>query len=106
MRMTRVESLEKTINIINDNTYLDTENIKVMLLTEIAGSLAVIADAITKKKERRKQPEIIRCKDCENWDTTWQNDSAPNYHYCPMIDGSYSGDFYCAKAEGRTDDND
>ena len=50
-----------------------------------------------------KQPEIIRCKNCENWDTSWQNDSAPNYHYCPMMDGSYSGDFYCAKAERRTD---
>ena len=49
-----------------------------------------------------KQPEIIRCKNCENWDTSWQNDSAPNYHYCPMMDGSYSGDFYCAKAERRT----
>ena len=54
-------------------------------------------------QERRKQPEIIYCKDCENWDTTWQNDSAPNYHYCPMMDGSYSGDFYCAKAERRSD---
>ena len=51
-----------------------------------------------------KQPEIIRCKNCENWDTSWQNDSAPNYHYCPMMDGSYSGDFYCAKAERRTDE--
>lgn len=50
------------------------------------------------------QPEIIRCKDCENWDTTWQNDSAPNYHYCPMMDGTYSGDFYCARAERRTDE--
>ena len=49
------------------------------------------------------QPEIIYCKDCENWDTTW--DSAPNYHYCPMMDGTYSGDFYCAKAERKTDAN-
>ena len=48
-----------------------------------------------------KQPEIIYCKDCENWDTTW--DSAPNYHYCPIMDGTYSGDFYCAKAERRND---
>ena len=50
------------------------------------------------------QPEIIRCKDCENWDTTWQNDSAPNYHYCPIMDGTYSGDFYCGKAERSTDE--
>ena len=57
---------------------------------------------LTELSDRRKQPEIIRCKDCENWDTTWQNDFAPNYHYCPIIDGTYSGDFYCAKAERRT----
>ena len=65
-----------------------------------------LAEWLKELAERRKQPEIIYCKDCENWDTTWQNDSAPNYHYCPMIDGTYSGDFYCAKAERRTDDND
>ena len=53
-----------------------------------------------------KLPEIIRCKDCENWDTTWQNDFAPNYHYCPMMDGTYSGDFYCAKSERRTNETD
>ena len=49
------------------------------------------------------QPEIIRCKDCKYWDTTWQNDYAPNYHYCPMIDGTRRNDFYCADAERRTD---
>ena len=62
-----------------------------------------LAELLRELKERRKQPEIIYCKDCENWDTTWQNDFAPNYHYCPMMDATYSGDFYCAKAEGRTD---
>ncbi len=62
-----------------------------------------LAEWLKELKERRKLPEIIRCKECENWDTTWQNDSAPNYHYCPLIDGTYSGDFYCAKAERRTE---
>ena len=47
------------------------------------------------------QPEIIRCKDCKYWDTTWQNDYAPNYHYCPMIDGTRRNDFYCAYAERK-----
>ena len=51
------------------------------------------------------QPEIVRCKDCVNWDTTWQNDYAQNYHYCPMIDGTRRNDFYCADAERRTDDS-
>ena len=47
------------------------------------------------------QPQIIRCKDCKYWDTTWQNDYAPNYHYCPMIDGTHRNDFYCADAERK-----
>ena len=50
---------------------------------------------------RSAQPDIIRCKDCKYWDTTWQNDCAPNYHYCPMIDGTRRNDFYCADAERR-----
>lgn len=54
MSKTRVESLVKTIDIINDinnNTCLDTKSAAVILLTEIAGSLAVIADCITAKKD-------------------------------------------------------
>ena len=70
---------------------------------EIHGNHKKVVELLKELAERRKQPEIIYCKDCENWDTTWQNDSAPNYHYCPMMDGSYSCDFYCAKAERRTD---
>lgn len=55
------------------------------------------------KEQPSAEPEIIRCKDCENWDTAWQNDYAPNYHYCPFVDGARRDDFYCADAERRTD---
>lgn len=47
------------------------------------------------------QPEIIRCKDCENWDKTWTNDFPPNHHYCPMVDGVRDENFYCADAGRR-----
>jgi hypothetical protein len=50
------------------------------------------------------QPEIVRCKNCKNWDTTWQDGWAKNYHYCPIIDGTRNGDWYCADAERRTDE--
>ena len=50
------------------------------------------------------QPEIIKCKECKNWDTTWENDWAKNYHYCPLIDGIRYGDWFCADAERRTDE--
>lgn len=49
------------------------------------------------------QPEIIRCGECKNWETTWQNDWMPNYHYCPMVDGVRRNDFYCGDAERSTD---
>ena len=51
MSKTRVESFEDAINTINDNTYLNTENVTVILLAEIAGSLAAIADYMTEKKD-------------------------------------------------------
>ena len=47
------------------------------------------------------ETEIVRCKECEHWDTSWQNDYAPNYHYCPLVDGTRRDDFYCADAERR-----
>lgn len=56
------------------------------------------------REMKTAQSEIIRCKDCENWDTTWKNDWAKNYHYCPLIDGTRRGDWYCADAERRTDE--
>ena len=71
-------------------------------------AIDVINRAVTKEAARwgveellSAQPEIIRCKECEHWDTSWQNDYAPNYHYCPLVDGTRRDDFYCADAEMR-----
>jgi len=63
------------------------------------GALIAVRDKI--KELPPAQPEIIRRKDCKHWDTTWQNDYSPNYHYCPMIDGTHRNDFYCAYAERK-----
>ena len=46
------------------------------------------------------QPEIIRCKDCKNWDRSWKSER-PNYHYCPIIDGIRNGFWYCADGDRR-----
>lgn len=55
------------------------------------------------KEQPSAQPEIIRCRECKNWETSWKSNWGPNYHYCPMIDQIPTGDFYCADAERRTD---
>ena len=51
-----------------------------------------------------KQGEIIRCKDCKFWETTWAYGSNANLHYCPLVDGVRREDFYCADAEERRTD--
>ena len=48
--------------------------------------------------------EVVRCKDCKHWDTTWESDWTKSYHYCPFIDGTSTGDWYCADAERREDE--
>lgn len=43
--------------------------------------------------------EVIRCRDCENWDTEWEPKGGG--HYCGMIDSTTSEVFYCAFGEKR-----
>ena len=47
--MNRVKALDETLNAIKDSDGLSTEEIMTVILTEIAGSLAVIADVLTDK---------------------------------------------------------
>lgn len=46
--------------------------------------------------------EVIRCKDCKHWDRTRK--TRHGYHYCNMLGECFKDDFYCADAEGRTDE--
>lgn len=46
--------------------------------------------------------EVVRCKDCENWDRHWISSLFfENVHYCAFIDGPCSAGFYCAAAIRR-----
>lgn len=51
MSKTRTDSLKDAIDTINNNAYLNTGDVTIILLSEIAGSLAVIADYMTEKKD-------------------------------------------------------
>ena len=53
-----------------------------------------------------EQQEIIQCEYCENWDTSWECSSGPDYHYCPMIDKNTAGTYYCGDAERRINGTD
>lgn len=64
----------------------------------------VLETNMVEYRKHIKFTDLVRCKDCKHWDTSWQNDYAPNYHYCLLVDGTRRDDFYCADAERRTDE--
>ena len=45
--------------------------------------------------------ELVRCKNCENWDSDWSLCWDEHKHYCGMIDGCTDADFYCAYGERK-----
>lgn len=49
------------------------------------------------------QPEIIRCKDCTDYQTDWET-SYPNRHYCATMDSMMPEDGFCSYSERRTDE--
>lgn len=50
---------------------------------------------------------VVLCRDCENWDKSWlpNGDKSGNSHFCPMIDLTTDGDFFCSFGERRSDQN-
>jgi len=43
---------------------------------------------------------VVRCKDCENWQTDW-NPSIPDRHYCAVMDSMMKADDFCSYGERR-----
>ena len=43
---------------------------------------------------------VVRCKDCENWQTDW-NPSIPDRHYCAVMDSMMKAEDFCGYGERR-----
>lgn len=48
--------------------------------------------------------QVVRCKDCENWQADW-NPSIPDRHYCAVMDSMMKADDFCSYGE-RKDEGD
>lgn len=48
--------------------------------------------------------EVVRCKDCENYQTDWQPLSFDDGHYCAMVDTIMPYDGFCHMGERREDE--
>ena len=44
--------------------------------------------------------KVIRCKDCEYWDSSW-NTQSPDEHFCTMMDTVVGSMEFCARAAER-----
>lgn len=44
---------------------------------------------------------VVKCKDCENYQTDWEPESAYETHYCAMIDTFMPPYGFCSYAERR-----
>ena len=55
-----------------------------------------LADWLRELQERRKQPEIIRCKECINYGNI--------IHFCSEHCDHFNENYFCGDAERRTDD--
>ena len=40
--------------------------------------------------------EVVRCKECENWDAHVLSTFRPDAHYCNVLGNVFYGDFFCA----------
>jgi hypothetical protein len=43
---------------------------------------------------------VVRCKDCENWQTDW-NPSIPDRHYYAVMDSMMKADDFCSYGERK-----
>lgn len=47
------------------------------------------------------QPEIVRCKDCQDYQTDWSPSGKTGRHYCATMDSFMLPDGFCSYAERR-----
>lgn len=46
--------------------------------------------------------EVVRCKECENWDKHWISSTfTENAHHCVVLDNVFDGEFFCACGNRR-----
>lgn len=56
-------------------------------------------DAIVDNEPAADVVEVVRCKDCENYQTDWQPLSFDDGHYCAMVDTTMPYDGFCHMGE-------
>ena len=65
----------------------------------------VIDEVVKKALSEVPTVELVRCRDCVNWDTDWTPTRAdPGEHWCPITDLIKPGNWFCANGERKEED--
>lgn len=65
----------------------------------VAATIGTFADRIKALPAADVVP-VIRCRDCEAWQTDW-NPSIPDRHYCAVMDSMMKADDFCSYGERK-----
>lgn len=58
---------------------------------------------ILEKCETVDAVPVVRCNDCEHWDTDWETGDEPVTHFCAMVALRTRGDWFCADGERKAE---
>ena len=76
-------------------------------MAKITVPIEVDVDSISKiitayLNENEDVVEVVRCKNCKNWEDDWNPESVEKgRHFCCMIGRFPDGDFYCPDGERK-----
>lgn len=78
----------------------EEEAISVLVETICQQTKSIIGDRL-ERLQSADVVEVVRCKDCENYQTDWQPLSFDDGHYCAMVDTTMPYDGFCHMGERR-----
>ena len=75
-----------------------------LLPVEFMKALYNLPTIIPEDESNMNTEEIVRCKDCEHWETSWTpRGVSDGRHYCAPLDLYPSADWFCADGKKRTE---
>lgn len=86
--------------------YISREELIATFRANLVGEHDYVTDFRAIESLLRRMPaanvvEVVRCKDCKNYQTDWQPLSFDDGHYCAMVDTTMPYEGFCHMGERR-----
>lgn len=83
--------------------YIDADMLKQSIRKKYSDlGIRIGVNGIINEQPTADVVEVVRCKDCENWDRHWISSTfTENAHHCVVLNNVFDGEFYCACGHKR-----